>query len=217
MGPIFADRTDAGLRLLPPIKAALAKGCDLVVIALPRGGVPVARVIASALKAPLDVVLVRKVGLPGQPELAVAAVTNGQAPEIRINHDVARIAGLSKADIAQLAAPAIAEIARRRAVWDGVRPMVAVAGKTVLVVDDGVATGASMRAALGWLRRQGADRLIVAIPVAPREVLTQLAQDADQVICLATPSPFHAVGAHFADFPQITDAEVTDALAQKDG
>lgn len=217
MAPIFADRTDAGQRLLPRVKAALPPGCDPLVIALPRGGVPVAQVIASGLKAPLDVVLVRKLGLPGQPELAVAAITDGDAPEIRINRDVALAAGLSEADIARLAEPALAEIARRRALWHGARPMAAVAGRTVVVVDDGVATGASLRAALAWLRRQGAARLIVAVPVAPPEVLPQLARDADQVICLETPRPFHAVGAHYADFPQITDAAVTAALAPGGG
>ena len=212
MGPIFADRTDAGHRLLPLVMAALPKGSDLVVIALPRGGVPVARVIAAALNAPLDVVLVRKLGLPGQPELAVAAVTNGQTPEICINPEVARAAGLSRDDIADLATPALAEIARRRALWHGARPMRSVTGKTGLVVDDGIATGASLRAALAWLKRQGADRLIVAVPVAPHAALTLLAGEADQIICLATPSPFYAVGAHYADFPQITDDEVTQAL-----
>lgn len=217
MGPIFADRTDAGNRLLPAIKAALPKDCDLVVIALPRGGVPIGRVIASALKAPLDVVLVRKLGLPGQPELAVAAVTNGQAPEICINHDIARAVGLSDADIADLASPALAEIARRRALWHGARPMEPVAGKTVLVVDDGIATGASLRAALSWLKRQGAKQLMVAVPVAPRAALALLAGQADQVICLATPCPFFAVGAHYADFPQITDDEVTAALSRAGG
>lgn len=213
MGPIFADRTEAGARLLPHIRAALPEGCDLVVIALPRGGVPVARVIASALKAPLDVVMVRKVGLPGQPELAVAAVTNGAAPALHINADVARTAGLSRAEIERLAEPALAEIARRRALWHGARPMLSLAGKTVLVVDDGIATGASLRAALDWLRAQGAERLIVAIPVAPREILPLLAGQATSVICLATPSPFYAVSAHYADFRQVSDAEVTAALA----
>jgi putative phosphoribosyl transferase len=214
MGAIFADRIEAGARLLPPVKAALPQGADPVIIALPRGGVPVAAVIASALKAPIDVVLVRKLGLPGQPELAVGAITNGAEPTLRINRDVARSAGLSKDDIDRLAAPALAEIARRRALWHGARPMRAVAGKTVVLVDDGIATGASMRAALGWIKAQGAAHVIVAIPVAPREVLPLLAPEADQIICLATPSPFYAVGAHYADFPQVTDAAVTAALSE---
>lgn len=217
MAALFTDRLEAGARLLPRLRAVLPKGADGVVIALPRGGVPLARGIAQGLGLPLDVVLVRKIGLPGQPELAVAALTDGEAPEMQINRDVARGAGLSDADIARLAAPARAEIARRRALWHGARPMRAVRGKTVIVVDDGIATGASMRAALAWLKHQGAARLIVAVPVAPREVLPLIADLADEVICLATPSPFYAVGAHYADFPQITDAEVTAALAEGAG
>ena len=215
MAALFADRIAAAEQLLPRVRAALGADSAPVIIALPRGGVPLGQVLATGLSAPLDLVLVRKMGLPKQPELAVAAVTNGHAPVVHINQGVAQNAGLSKADIDRLAAPALAEIARRRALWYGTRPMQPLAGKTVVVVDDGIATGASLRTALGWLKRQAVARLIVAIPVAPQEVLAQLADDAnspDEIICLATPSPFYAVGAHYGDFPQVTDAEVTAAL-----
>lgn len=212
MTPLFVDRIDAAKQLLPRVKGALGADCAPVIVALPRGGVPLGQVLAAGLSAPLELVMVRKVGLPKQPELAVAAVTNGQAPVMHINHDVAQSAGLSEADIERLAKPALAEIARRRALWYGTRPMLALAGKTAVVVDDGIATGASLRAALAWLKRQAVTRLIVAIPLAPREVLAQLAQDADEIICLATPSPFHSVGEQYRDFPQVTDDAVTAAL-----
>jgi putative phosphoribosyl transferase len=179
--------------------------------------VPVAQPIAAALHAPLDVVLVRKLGVPNQPELAVGAIADGQTPTLHINPDIAQAAGLSDQDIQALARPALAEIARRRALWQPgqvARPM---AGQTVVVVDDGAATGASLRAALAWLKHQRVGRLIVALPVAPQEVVSDLAPLADRIICLATPRPFYAVGAHFADFPQVTDAEVTAALTHDPG
>jgi putative phosphoribosyl transferase len=159
------------------------------------------------------VVYVRKVGLPGQPELAVAAVTDGAAPALAINAPIARAAGLTEADIRALAAPELAEIARRRALWHGDRAAVPVRGRTVVVVDDGIATGATMRAALDRLRADGAARLILAVPVAAPDALAELAPLVDRVVCLSTPDPFHAVGAHYADFRQVTDAEVAAALA----
>jgi len=210
----FANRLAAAKALLPRLQAVLTPEDAPVIIALPRGGVPIAAALAKALNAPLDLVLLRKIGLPKQPELAVAAITNGQHPALHVNAPIARAAGLSRADIERLAAPGLAEIARRRALWyDGTRPRPSLAGKTVVVVDDGIATGASLRAALAWLGQQRVGRLILAVPVAPPEVLAELEADADAIICLATPQPFHAVGAHYEDFPQVTDAEVTEALA----
>ena len=217
MGPIFSDRAQAGAQLVPRIQAALPPGVVPLVIALPRGGVPVAQPIAAALHAPLDVVLVRKLGVPNQPELAVGAITDGQTPTLHINPDIAQAAGLSDQDIQALARPALAEIARRRALWQPGRVARPMAGQTVVVVDDGAATGASLRAALAWLKHQRVGRLIVALPVAPQEVVSDLAPLADRIICLATPRPFYAVGAHFADFPQVTDAEVTAALTRDPG
>lgn len=212
---MFRDRRDAGRQLLPRLPA-LEPGRSIV-IALPRGGVPVADEIARPLGLPLDVVLVRKVGLPGQPEVAVAAVADGADPAYAINADIARMAGLSTADIMALAAPELAEIERRRKLWQGSRPAVDLAGKTVLVVDDGIATGATMKVALRALRRAGAARLILAVPVAPADALAGLAGLADQTICLAVPDPFVAVGAHYVDFRQVSDAEVAKVLAANAG
>jgi putative phosphoribosyl transferase len=208
MGHSFRDRHDAAQRLVPRIKAALRAGEKPIILALPRGGVPLGAVIAAALDAPLDLVFVRKLGLPDQPELAVGAVTNGAKPNLEINEEIAQAADLSRAEIAALAEPALAEIARRRALWLGGRDTAPLNGQVVVVVDDGIATGASMRAALRWLRAQGAVRVIVAIPVAPATGLSAIESLADQVICLETPHPFHAVGVHYADFPQVSDAEV---------
>lgn len=210
-GPLpFADRRDAGRRLLARMPRLDPR--NTLVLALPRGGVPVAEEIAKPLDLPLDVVLVRKVGLPNQPELAVAAVTDGTSPVYAINTRIAAMAGLSDSDIRALAAPHLAEIERRRALWHGGRPPRPVAGKTVVVVDDGIATGATMKAALDTLRRAGAARLILAVPVAAAEALAELAQMADEIICLETPDPFYAVGAHYREFGQVTDAEVAEAL-----
>ncbi len=207
---MLRDRRDAGQQLLarlPPLD-----GKTTVVLALPRGGVPVAAEIARAIHAPLDVVLVRKVGVPTHPEVAAAAVADGTAPVYVINHAVAAAAGLSEADIRALAAPELAEIERRRRLWHGGRGTVGVAGKTVVVVDDGVATGATAKAALRALAAAGAARIILAVPVAPPAVLAELAGLADAIICLAAPEHFVAVGAHYQDFRQVADTEVAFML-----
>lgn len=207
---ILRDRRDAGQQLLarlPPLD-----GKTTVVLALPRGGVPVAAEIARAIHAPLDVVLVRKVGLPGHPELAAAAVADGGEPVFVVNEAVAAAAGLSEADIRVLAAPELAEIERRRRLWHGGRGPVDVAGKTVVVVDDGIATGATAKAALRALAKSGAARIILAVPVAPPSVLAELAGLTDATICLAAPERFVAVGAHYIDFRQVPDTEVATAL-----
>lgn len=212
VGALFKNRSEAAARLLPAIRQALGKGVQPVIIALPRGGVPLGALIADGLAAPLDVVLVRKIGFPGQPELAVAAITDGAQPSLAVNREIAAQGGLSHADIMARAQPALAEIARRRALWLGGRAPAALAGRTIVVVDDGIATGASMRAALACLRLHDVGRIIVAIPLAPAEVLATIAPLADQIICLETPCPFLAVGAHYADFPQIDDATVAAML-----
>lgn len=208
---VFQDRQDAGKQLLARLPRLDPN--NTIVMALPRGGVPVAEEIARALHLPLDVVLVRKVGLPSRPELAVAAVADGGAPVYAINAQVANMAGLSRADITELAAPELVEIERRRRLWHGGRSAASLSGKTVLVVDDGIATGATMKAALDALRRAGAAKLILAVPVAPADTLEDLKGHADQTICLSTPDHFYAVGAHYRDFRQVTDAEVASALA----
>ncbi|SDE39896.1 phosphoribosyltransferase [Ruegeria marina] len=212
---MFRDRIDAGqqlLRALPPLDPA-----ETVIIALPRGGVPVAEVIAKGVGAPLDVVLVRKVGLPGQRELALAAVTNGDTPALTVNEDVARFAGLETDRIWDLAKPELETISRRREQYLGGRGQEPVKGKTVVVVDDGIATGATMRASLKHLRGREVARLIVAVPVAPGETVAALQGEADEIICLETPRHFHAVGLHYQVFDQVDDEEVIAALARAAG
>lgn len=209
---MFTDRHDAGLQLyerLPPLDPE-----QTVVLALPRGGVPVAEEIARRLGAPLDVVFVRKVGVPSQPELALAAVTDGDDPALTVNEEIARHTGLSEERIWELAQPQLDEIARRKKLYLGGRPPVDIAGKTVIVVDDGIATGATMRASLRLLRARKPAKIILAVPVAPADTLESLEADADEVICLEIPRPFHAVGAHYRDFAQVPDAAVAEALAR---
>lgn len=211
----FADRTDAGRQLA----LALAK-LDLddpVVLALPRGGVPVAVEVARALKAPLDLVMVRKIGLPGQPEVALAAVVDGAQPDLEVNEGIARHAGYSRVEIDTLAEPALAEIARRREIYLAGRDPVPLSGRTAIIVDDGIATGATIRVALRSVRRQHPARLVLAVPVAPPDALEQLLPLADDVICLLRPADFMAVGAHYAIFDQVEDDRVIALLAATAG
>lgn len=207
---MFADREDAGRRLLerlPPLHPA-----NTVVLALPRGGVPVADVIAQALGAPLDLLIVRKVGLPGHPELAVAAVTDGKDPQIVVNEDIARMAGLDGRSISALAEGELSELHRRRQAYLHGRPPLSLEGKAAVVVDDGIATGATMRAALRLARAQRPSRLLAAVPVAPPESLAELAGDCDEIVCLEAPRDFRAVSMYYGDFRQVSDAEVTRIL-----
>ncbi len=209
---MFIDRREAGARLLrrlPPLDPK-----ETVIVALPRGGLPVADVIAEALGAPLDIALVRKVGLPGQPELALAAVTDGDDPRVTVNADVARMTGRGDAEIRRLAERELPEIRRRRQLYLQGRAPLPLAGKTVVVVDDGIATGATMRAALRSIRDSRPARLVAAIPVAPAETVAELRRDCDEVICLECPPAFRAVGLHYRDFAQVSDAEVARILAR---
>lgn len=209
---MFTDRTDAGRKLLenlPPLDPA-----GTVVLALPRGGVPVAEVIAEGLGAPLDIVFVRKVGMPGHRELALAAVTNGSDPALTVNEALARSTGFGRDRIWELAQPELHEIARRRDLYLGGRAALPLKGKTVIVVDDGIATGATMRASLALVRKRQPARVILAVPVAPADTLDSLAALADEVLCLETPSPFYAVGTHYRNFEQVSDAEVAAALSR---
>jgi putative phosphoribosyl transferase len=207
----FANREAAGRELASELtKMHLI---DPVVLALPRGGVPVAVEIAKALKAPLDLVLVRKIGVPFQPELAAAAVVDGGEPEIVVNEDVTSLAGLDRDYVDQEAKRELAEIERRRKTYLGGRPRAPLEGRTLIVVDDGIATGASVRAALKALRRRGPKALILAVPVAPAETVEALRSEVDQLICLATPEPFFAIGIHYLDFRQLSDQQVVSSLA----
>ncbi len=207
----FRDRRDAGRRL-----AAELAGYERespVVLALPRGGVPVAAEIATALAAPLDILLVRKIGVPFQPELAMGAVVDGEAPTIVRNEDVIALADVSEAEFTAICEAELAEIERRRRAYVGNRPPAATADHTVIVVDDGLATGATMKAALRALKARGPRRLVMAVPVAPAETLTDMADEADAIVCLETPEDFGAIGAFYDDFRQIGDGEVIALLS----
>jgi len=189
------------------------KIADPVIFALPRGGVPVAAEVARALNAPLDLLLVRKIGVPWQPELALAAVVDGDDPQVVIDEEVQGQSGVSRTYIDGEAKEQLREIERRRAVYLQGRSPVAVENRTAIVVDDGIATGTTVRAALKALRRRKPARLILAVPVAPPETIDALAADVDQIVCLEQPSPFYAIGLYYIDFHQVSDEEVMAALA----
>jgi putative phosphoribosyl transferase len=208
----FANRSEAGRMLA----RALARKdlADPVVLALPRGGVPVAAEIARRLRAPLDVVLVRKIGVPYQRELAAAAVVDGGDAEIVANDDVMALSGLTRADIVKLARQELAEIERRRQAYLQGRERIPLEGRTLILVDDGIATGASVRAALVALRRRRPRALVLAVPVAPADTIAALRPEVDDVVCLRTPEPFVAIGLYYSDFHQLSDEDVVRALAQ---
>jgi predicted phosphoribosyltransferase len=206
----FKDRAEAGRKLA----LALAGYRDQlpVVLALPRGGVPVAAEIAAALEAPLDLVLVRKIGVPFQPELAMGAVVDGGSPIVVRNEDVIRLAGLSEAEFEAVRDSELIEIDRRRQRYLGHRKRVEVAGRTAIVVDDGIATGATTRAALRATRLRKPQRLVLAVPVAPSESLAAMREEADDVVCLESHELFGAIGFYYKDFRQISDEEVISIL-----
>ena len=206
----FVDRVEAG-RLLGQRLAAL-RLVDAVVLALPRGGVPVALEVARALHAPLDLLMVRKIGAPGQPELAVAAVVDGDHPQTVVDEETLRLSGADRAYVDAEAAHALKEIERRRALYLRGRAPVPLAGKSVVLVDDGIATGTTMRAALKALQRCNVARLVLAVPVAPADTVAQLRAEVDELVCLSQPAFFHAVGLHYRDFHQIEDDEVIALL-----
>jgi putative phosphoribosyl transferase len=208
----FMDRQDAGRRLA----AALAHYKDQrpVVLALPRGGVPVAAEVATALGAPLDVVISRKIGVPDQPELAMGAVVDGPEPITVRNEDVIRIAHIAEAEFAAIRDRELAEVLRRRRLYVGDRPHPELAGRVVIIVDDGVATGATTRAALRAVRARKPSRLVLAVPVAPSDTLAELRGEADEVVCLEHHEYFGAIGMYYYDFRQLSDEEVVDALAR---
>lgn len=208
--PRFPNRAEAGRRLAAALRAA--DPARPIVYALPRGGVPVAVEVARALNAPLDLVLVRKIGAPGSPELALGALVEGDPPETVLNEDVRRMTGATEAYLARETAREAAELNRRRERYMAGRPHADPTGRTAIVVDDGLATGATMKAALVALRRWGAARLVVAVPVSPASTLDDLHGLANQVICLAIPPEFYGVGAVYDDFHQLTDTETVALL-----
>jgi predicted phosphoribosyltransferase len=206
----FYDRTDAGRRLASELDKF--KGEDVVVFALPRGGAPVAEPIAISLNAPLDLVLVRKIGVPFQPELAMGAVADGGDPVVVRNDDVIAMADVSEQEFEDVCARELQEIERRRRLYLGNRERPEMKGHVAIVVDDGVATGATTRAALRAVRARGPKKLVLAVPVAPPDTLESLAPEVDEIICLETHRAFGAIGFFYRDFRQISDDEVIEIL-----
>jgi putative phosphoribosyl transferase len=207
---IYRDRADAGRELAKKL-AEYRDRADVVVLGLPRGGVPVAFEVAAALRVPLDVFIVRKLGTPGQPELAMGAIASGGVRVL--NHDVVSALGIPSFKIEEVAAAEGEELRRREQQYRGSRPPLNVNGKTVILVDDGLATGSTMRAAAAALQQAGARKIVVAVPVAAEASCVAVRGEVDDLVCGAVPEPFWAVGQWYSDFEQTTDAEVRAILA----
>jgi len=208
----FRDRADAGRQLASRLAGMLLE--RPIVYALPRGGVPVALEVARRLKAPLDLVLVRKIGAPGAPEVALGALVEGNPPETVINEGVRRHSGADAAYLERAREQELQELQRRRSRYLGDRARIDPAGHTAIIVDDGLATGATAKAALIAIRRRGAARTVLAIPVAPIAALDEMAALADLVVCLEPVLDFPGVGSFYADFHQLSDEETIDLLRQ---
>lgn len=208
----FEDRVEAGKRLAEALLQY--KEQHPVVLALPRGGVPVAAEVAAALDAPLDLILVRKIGVPGQVELAMGAVVDGGTPITVRNEDVIQMAGVSEAEFAEVRDRELAEIERRRQSYIGTRPRVDVADRVAIVIDDGIATGATTRAALQATRLRKPKMLILAVPVGPSDTIAAMQAEADVVVCIEDHESFGAIGFYYRDFRQVSDREVTALLAR---
>ena len=205
----FADRAEAGQLLAKKLQSYAGQD-DVIVLGLPRGGVPVAYEVARALHSPLDVFIVRKLGVPGFEELALGAIASGGVRVL--NEDVMRSLPNADAIIEMVTAKETAEVGRREQDYRGGRPAPDLHARVVILVDDGLATGATMRAAVKALRQAGAAKIIVAVPVGPPETCQEIAAEADEVICATTPEFFHAVGQYYDNFAQTTDDEVRDLL-----
>lgn len=206
---IFRDRTDAGKYLAAKL-AKYANRPDVLILALPRGGVPVAYEVAKQLGAPLDVFLVRKLGVPGYEELAMGALASGGVRVI--NEDVVRQLDIPAEVIDAVAETEQRELERRERAYRGDRPPPDVKGRIVILIDDGLATGSTMRAAAAALRKQGPARIVVAVPVSSPETCNEFRREVDEVVCAVTPEPFRGVGLWYEDFSQTTDEEVRDLL-----
>jgi predicted phosphoribosyltransferase len=205
----FRNRRDAGQWLAADLHAYAGRA-DVIVLALPRGGVPVGYEVAATLGAPLDVFVVRKLGLPGHEELAMGALASGGVRVL--DEELIRVARVSPAEVSRVTTAEQAELERRERRYRGDRPFPDLRGKTAILVDDGLATGSTMRAAVTALRIEGPTRIVVAVPVAAAETCDALRTLADDVICAVTPEPFHAVGLWYDDFSQTTDDEVRELL-----
>ncbi len=208
---VFRDRTEAGRRLAA-LLGSYANRADVIVLGAPRGGVPVAFEVALALKAPLDVFLLRKLGVPWQEELAFGAIAEGDV--CVLDESIIQTLGLSSSQIEQVAAKERAELERRRRVYRGDRPPLDLRGRTVILVDDGIATGSTMRAALTALRKLQPARIVLAVPVAPPSTCERLRPLVDEIHCLDTPESFYAIGQFYLDFSPVSDEEVTALLVR---
>jgi putative phosphoribosyl transferase len=208
----FRDRIDAGRQLAEVLVGY--KHQHPIILALPRGGVPVAAEIATALDAPLDLILVRKIGVPFQPELAMGAVVDGSKPVVVRNDGVIRMAQVEEPEFTNARDRELAEIERRRKLYLGNRPHPELKGQIVIVVDDGIATGATTRAALRAIRMRQPGKLVLAVPVAPTQSLRELRSEADEIVCLEDYGDFGAIGLYYEDFHQISDNQVVDLLAR---
>lgn len=211
----FANRHEAGAALGEELVRRFSTHSRLIVLALPRGGVPVAYHVAEALHAPLDVFIVRKLGVPGHEELAMGAIASGGVRVL--NEDVMRYLLLSPSAVDSVTAKEQRELERREKSYRGSRPPLDVATRTVIVVDDGLATGSTMRAAVAALKKMSPAAVVVAVPVAARSTCEELRKEADEVVCLRTPEPFDAVGLWYRDFSQTTDEEVHELLERGAG
>jgi putative phosphoribosyl transferase len=210
--PKFADRRDAGRQLATALRPLQMK--DPLVLALPRGGVPVAVEVARALGAPLDLLLVRKLGAPGHAEYGIGALVDGDNPQLVLNEDAMRIIAPSPEYVEAEKQRQLVELERRRTRYFGDRQPLPIRDRTVILVDDGIATGGTVRVALRALRSSGAAEIILAVPVAPSDTLAALRAEADRTVCLEMPEPFLAVGNHYTDFAQTSDDEVIALLRE---
>ncbi|HEX9837978.1 MAG TPA: phosphoribosyltransferase [Anaerolineales bacterium] len=208
---LFKDRRDAGKQLAQELTAYAGRSV-VIVLALPRGGVPVAYEVARALHAPLDIFIVRKLGLPGHEELAIGAIASGGVRVL--NEDIVRALNIPAAVIESIARRELQELERRERTYRGNRPPPEVRGRTVVLVDDGLATGASMRAAVAALRAQNPARIVVAVPTAAPETCEAFESEVDEIVCAMTPEPFYGVGRWYEDFSQTTDEEVRALLEE---